>query len=225
MAAGDRHDRWVIIENLGDNMRSPISAILAFLVGAVVLAGYFTASPILNSIRTPLLDWAVTLAGVAGLIAIANLVFGVHLKRIRSKAANSGFSFVLIIAFSITFVAGLFLGPSHPEYQKVVTGIQVPIEASLMGLLAITLAYSSLKFLQRQHNWMGFVFFIAVLFFLVINSGLLSFSTDIPILRDIVSGAHQLPVGGARGILLGVALGSLATGIRIMIGADRPYNN
>lgn len=206
-------------------MRSPIAAILAFLVGAVVLAGYFTPSPLLHSIRTPLLDCAVTLAGVAGLIAIANLVFGVHWKRIRTRASGSSFSIVLIIAFVLTFVAGLFLGPSHPEYQKVVTGIQVPIEASLMAMLGITLAYSSLKFLQRQRNWMGFVFFISVLFFLILNSGLLSFSTDIPILRDLVSGAHQLPVGGARGILLGVALGSLATGIRILIGADRPYNN
>jgi len=29
--------------------------------------------------------------------------------------------------------------------------------------------------------------------------------------------------GGARGILLGVALGTLTTGLRILFGADRPY--
>ena len=28
---------------------------------------------------------------------------------------------------------------------------------------------------------------------------------------------------GARGILLGVALGTLLTGLRVLIGADRPY--
>lgn len=206
-------------------MRSPISAILAFIVGAVVLAGYFTDSTLLHSIRTPLLDWSVTLAGVAGLIAIFNLVFGVHWKRIRSGASGRGFSIVILIAFVITFVAGLFLGPSNPGYQQVVTGIQKPIEASLMAILAIVLAYSSLKILQRQRGWTGFIFFVSVIFFLILNSGLLSFTTDIPILREIVSGAHQLPVGGARGFLLGVALGSLATGIRILIGADRPYNN
>jgi hypothetical protein len=30
-------------------------------------------------------------------------------------------------------------------------------------------------------------------------------------------------MAGARGILLGVALGTVATGLRILIGADRPY--
>ena len=33
-----------------------------------------------------------------------------------------------------------------------------------------------------------------------------------------------LPVAGARGILLGIALGSLTAGLRILMGADRPYS-
>jgi hypothetical protein len=39
-----------------------------------------------------------------------------------------------------------------------------------------------------------------------------------------LSALNSLPVAGARGILLGVALGSLTTGLRILIGADRPYS-
>jgi hypothetical protein len=34
----------------------------------------------------------------------------------------------------------------------------------------------------------------------------------------------QIPaVAGARGVLLGVALGAIATGLRILMGVDRPY--
>jgi hypothetical protein len=33
-----------------------------------------------------------------------------------------------------------------------------------------------------------------------------------------------LPVAGGRGILLGIALGSLMAGLRILFGADRPYS-
>jgi hypothetical protein len=32
-----------------------------------------------------------------------------------------------------------------------------------------------------------------------------------------------LALGGARGILIGVALGTLTTGLRVLFGADRPY--
>jgi hypothetical protein len=206
-------------------MKSPIAAFIGFLVGAIVLAGYFTNSPLLASIRYPILDWTVILAGVAGLIAILNLVFGVHMKRIRDKAPRQAFSYILILSFVVVLIVGILAGPTHPVVQKTVTNIQVPVETSLMAVLAITLAYASLRFLQRQRNWMGITFFIATLFFLLINSGVFSFSADLPVLRTIVSAAHQLPVAGARGILLGIALGSLATGIRILIGADRPYNN
>ena len=205
-------------------MKSPIAAFVGFVTGVIVLAGYFSSSPALAAIRTPLLDWTVILAGVAGLIALFNLVFGVHLKRIRDKAPHQAFSYVLILSFFVVLVLGILVGPNHPTVQKVVTQIQVPVEASLMAVLAITLAYASLRFLQRQRDWMGITFFIATLFFLIVNSGVLSFSADIPLLRSVVSMAHQLPVAGARGILLGIALGSLATGIRILIGADRPYN-
>ena len=72
---------------------------------------------------------------------------------------------------------------------------------------------------------MGFVFFIAVILFLVINSGIFSLFTDVPILRALVSSLSQAPLAGARGILIGVALGTLLTGIRILIGSDRPYNS
>jgi hypothetical protein len=35
--------------------------------------------------------------------------------------------------------------------------------------------------------------------------------------------AQVLAAAGARGILLGVALGTLTTGLRILFGVDRPY--
>jgi hypothetical protein len=70
---------------------------------------------------------------------------------------------------------------------------------------------------------MGFCFFIAVIIFLLLNSGVLSFLSGIPPLQELVSGVSQVPIAGARGILIGVALGSLLTGIRIWLGSDRPY--
>jgi prolyl-tRNA editing enzyme YbaK/EbsC (Cys-tRNA(Pro) deacylase) len=53
----------------------------------------------------------------------------------------------------------------------------------------------------------------------------LPFIGTIPVLSDTVRlfFAQVLAAAGARGILLGVALGTLTTGIRILFGADRPY--
>ncbi|MDP3684456.1 MAG: hypothetical protein Q8S01_11035 [Ignavibacteria bacterium] len=205
-------------------MKSPLSVLVAILSGLLVLAGYFFPVPGLIAMRTRMLDWAVTLAGIAGLIAIANLIIGVHLKRLREAGSKRFFSIVVLISFLVVSGVGFYLGPADANYQKVVTAIQTPIETSLMALLAITLTFSSLKMLQRQRNWMGLVFFLSVILFLVINSGVLAFSAEIPVLQDLLSGFHQIPAAGARGILLGIALGSLAAGVRILIGSDKPYS-
>jgi hypothetical protein len=44
---------------------------------------------------------------------------------------------------------------------------------------------------------------------------------QLPVIRDWVLDVPAL--AGARGILLGVALGTVATGLRVLLGLDRPY--
>jgi hypothetical protein len=206
-------------------MKSPFALIVAIGTGIVILLGYFIPNPALTEIRTPMLNWAVILSGVAGLVAIIHLVFKIHWEKVKMEGLSQWFSLVVVVSFLLTLVAGLFLEPTNPTFQKVVTFIQTPIESTLLAILAVTLSFSSLKLLQRQRNWMGIIFFTTVITFLVINSGLLSFTDRIPVLRDFLSALQMIPSAGARGIVLGVALGSLATGIRILIGSDRPYSN
>ena len=201
-----------------------VNLIIAIAAGLIVLLGYFFPRTGLEDVRTPLLGWAVTLSGVAGLVAILNLVFGIHWKRVHENHPRKSYSAVLIAAFLLTVAAGIYLDPASDGFQKIVTRVQVPIESSLMAILAVTLVYASLKILQRHRNWMGFIFFLSVVLFLVLNSGVLAFTSEIPVLRDLLSAFHRAPIAGARGMLLGIALGSLATGIRILIGSDKPYN-
>ena len=201
-----------------------VNILVAVVCGLIVLLGYFIPSPWLQSIRSPLLNWAVIMSGVAGLVAILNLVFKVHWKRLRSANTSKVYSFIIFLGFFGTLLAGILLGPANAGFQQAVIAIQVPVQTSLTAILAITLSYSSIKILQRHRNWMGLVFFLSVIVFLVLNSGVLAGFTTIPILRDFLSGLHQVPVAGARGILLGIALGSLTTGLRVLIGSDHPYN-
>jgi hypothetical protein len=129
-----------------------------------------------------------------------------------------------LVAFLATLAAGLWFGPADPLIQQIILSIQVPVEASLMAALAITLVVAGLRLLQRR-RWDGLavLFAISVVLFLVIGSGLLA-GINLPLLRDISAFIDRLPAAGARGILIGIALGSLTTGLRILMGADRPYS-
>jgi uncharacterized membrane protein len=47
--------------------------------------------------------------------------------------------------------------------------------------------------------------------------------SEFPVIKDWILNVPTL--AGIRGILLGVALGTIATGLRILIGADRSYTD
>jgi hypothetical protein len=204
-------------------MRAPFATAIAIAVGLIVLVGYFIQIPLLLDIRTILLGWAVTVAGVAGLIGIINLIM-VHWRRFTAPRGRDFYSALVIILFLVTFGAGLVLGPGDPIFQKFILSIQVPLESSLIAVLAVSLVYASLRFLHKRNGVTALVFIISVLIFLVVSAGLLSSIPNMPLIGRLLTFLNQLPIAGARGILIGIALGSLATGLRILMGADRPYS-
>ena len=205
-------------------MRAPVTTAVAIAIGLIILLGYFVPVPPLQAIRVILLGWSVTLAGVLLLIGGLNLI-GVYWRRfMRGKPADY-YSPYLIAAFLITLAAGLWLGPGSSQFQRVVSAIQAPIEASLLGGLAISLSIASLRLLRTRKNLMMIVFTFSVALFLLMGSGFLSgLSESIPLFDSLLAALNRLPLAGIRGILLGVALGSLVTGLRILLGVDRPYS-
>ncbi len=203
-------------------MRSPIATAVAIAVGLVILLGYFIPIPLLQQIRYFLLDWGVILFGIATLIGIINLV-SVHWRKMTAPRSRDFYSPILILAFLLTLGAGLVLTPSNPQFQHVVTSIQAPAEISLLALLAISLAYASLRLLSRRRGVMSIVFVVSVIVFLLLGAGIPSFTNNTAA-AGFTGFLSRLPLAGARGILLGVALGSVTTGIRILLGADRPYS-
>jgi hypothetical protein len=204
-------------------MRAPLSTAIAIGAGIITLLGLFIPVEPITSLRGRLIEWAVLLAGVAGLVAIVHLL-SVHWRKMTARRNKNIPSAFLLIAFALTFAAGMVLKPGHPSMQKIVTHIQVPIEASLMGVLAVTLTVAAIRLFQRRSGWMSFLFAVSAFVFLIIGSGLLSSSANIPVLKDILAAVNALPVAGSRGILIGIALGSLTTGLRVLLGTDRPYS-
>lgn len=203
-------------------MRSPISTAIAIASGVVVLLGYFVPNDYLTPIRSTFIDWAVIISGLAGIIAIINLV-RINWKKLSSVQNRDYYSAILLAGFFLTLAAGLILGPADKGFQNIVIYVQTPIEVSLMGVLAITLTYAAVRLFRRRKGWMAVVFMISAVVFLVILSGILSIGGQIPLVKNLLAAVNMLPIAGARGILLGIALGSLTTGLRVLLAADRPY--
>lgn len=204
-------------------MRSPFATAVAIGIGLVILIAYFVPIPLLSLLQSTLLGWAVIVSAVAGLVSITSLVLN-HVRKITNKNNRDRYSLLMLAGFVATMAIGLWFGPADPLMNRIVQSIIVPIEISLIAALALALGYASLRLLRRQrHDALSVFFVISAVVFLVISGGFLS-GLNLPLVGQIAAWIDRLPVAGARGILLGVALGSLTTGLRILMGADRPYS-
>lgn len=202
-------------------MRAPVSTAIAIAVGLIVLLGYFLPVDQITTLRVILLDWGVILAAVALLIGIGNLIY-VHQQKVAQAQASSVYSMVLLVALVLTLAVVGWFGPTHSNSMWIFNYIQVPIESSLLAILAVLLAYALARLLRRRTDPFSLVFVATTVIILISTAPLLG--VEMPGLGDLRAWITQVPaVAGARGILLGIALGIIATGIRILIGADRPY--
>jgi len=209
------------------NLKSPVSTAVAIGVGIIVLTGYFIPSFI--NIRFILLRAGLVLAAVALLVGIINLIT-VHIKKLGADSENSGYSLILVIALLATLIIGIIdmvqtYLVGKPNFQMtswIFTNIQLPIETSLLAVTAVSLTYAAASILRKRTDLFSIVFFLVVLLVL-----LGSFSippATLPFLHGIRDWILRVPaLGGARGLLLGIALGTITTGIRVLIGTDRPY--
>jgi hypothetical protein len=199
------------------------SAIVAMIAGVLVLLGYFIPVEPFLSLRNMLVQWAVILAAFGLLVGVINLAKA-HWLKVRARQPGSGYSVLLLISLLVTFVIVVFFGPTGGPSMWIFNKIQVPIESSLAALLAIVLAYACIRLLSLRPTAASIVFVITVLFVLIGTAPVL-LGAEIPQLSWLRNFIIQIPaVAGARGILLGVALGTIATGVRILMGVDRPYS-
>lgn len=193
---------------------------IVILSGIIILAGYFVASPPFQQVRSILLDIAITLAGIATLVGVINLIT-VHSQKVRDEKPDWFNSVVLIVAFGGTTVFGLLFKPSHPIFTQLVASIQFPVEASLLALLSITLAAAMVRAIRPGMNKASLLFIAAVLVFIWAATGFIPFQSS-KMMQSVASFLNTLQIGGARGMLLGIGLGALTTGLRVLIGKDIP---
>jgi hypothetical protein len=196
------------------------ATVLAIAAGLIVLVGYFYPIQPLLQLRLLLSSWAIIIAGMAVLVGLFNLV-AVHMEKIRAGQKDAVYSGVLVLSLVLTFGLGFIFGPENTLMLAVVDAIVVPVEASLMAILAVTLIYASFRLLGRRMEVMSIVFLVVAVLFLI--AVMPTPAGQIPGGELLTNFIGMFSQGGARGLLLGIALGALLTGLRVIFGVDRPY--
>jgi hypothetical protein len=203
-------------------MKSPLLTASTIAIAVIVILGTLVPAEPLVTLKIVLLDWAITVGAVAAFIAILNLV-SVHGRNVLTEEKKNFYSLFFLISFIAVFTLGLFLGASHPFFKSLSNSIIVSVETSLLALLAFSLAIACFRLFKQKHNALGLVFGLSTVVFLITLSGVFSNALNSGLFNQLTNFINQIPIAGIRGIVIGISLGTIATGIRVLIGVDRPY--
>jgi len=202
-------------------VKKPLPILVAVLTAVFILAALILR-PQLNGWLDVVLNWAVVTASAALLVAVATLLL-THLRAILRGQRGFIYSIILISAFLVSFIGALVLGLENSAYLRWVAAVQLPLETSLLGLAALVMTGAALQiFRSRGWSLLTISFGISALVFLVISLGLLQ-ALNIPLLSTVIAYLQRLPLIGARGLLIGIGIGALLTGLRVLFGLERSW--
>ena len=205
------------------NLKQSISVFIAVFFGLVTLiALLFNVS----GISTVILGWASFLAAIALILGVLNLL-AVHLTRLFGE--RNLYSGVLVLGMLAVFAAAVLDGLTGTDNVGLLfTWVQAPLEAALASMLAIFLLLSGVQLLKRQRTGWAFLFGLTATVVLLgqalLASRLLPAGLRQPV-NQVVEFIQTIVVtSGIRGLLIGVALGTLLLSLRLLVGVERPYN-
>ncbi len=197
---------------------------LAVFIGLLTLVGLVLPLPQLNTL---LLSWTAFLLSVALLVGVLNLFF-VHTRRLlRQRNLYSGIlmgSMLAVFGLAVTDALSITSGGVNTVFNQ----IQFPLEAALASLMSFFLLMSGFQLLKRQRNGWSWLFILTAILLLTINI-LVSLALIPEPIRQIGNQISRLlhdvvATAGMRGLLIGIALGTVMLSIRLLLGMERPYN-
>jgi len=215
-----------------------ILTVITLSTGIVVLFSFVLDNPVLHAVRALFVEWTVIVVAFALLLGVFN-VLRTHARRIQG-GKGAVYSIVLVVSFLVVFVPGIlsaeqlpaglsdllgaWVGPSGQIVTWVYQYVQRPLQATLFSLMAFFVFTAAWRAF-RVRSAASVVMLIAALVVLLgsIRLSLGGNWKQVTVFRNWVM---NVPVmAGSRGLLLGIALGTIVSGLRLLVGVDRPYSD
>jgi len=222
-------------------MKREIPILLTVVCGLLITWAFFSPAAVSQAVNAELLAWAVVFFSVAFLLGISNLV-RISLKQIASGHPDRSYKIVLLIVLFVYLGTGIaeiegWLAPlatgALDAAGNAVTSETVrrdwifnrvfqPLQSTMFSLLAFYIASAAFRAFRAR----------SLEAVLLLVAGAVVMLGQVP-LGDQITGGVAAPLmdflmrfvngGGQKAIIIGVALGTLATGLRIVLGIERSY--
>jgi len=221
-------------------MRREIPLFITFIIGVALVAAFFIPREPFPELDSEFSVWFDIIAVFAFLLGGGNLL-AVHVDRFTRKHPDRWFSVVTIAGFLLTLFIGLLKVGGDPGlkgnylapgtwFKFIYDSMFTPLSATMFSLLAFFVASASYRAFRAKTRE-ATILLVAAFIILVGRTPLGYYLTfwlpeplqflHIPTLSAWILAAPNL--AGQRAIMIGIALGIIATSLKLILGIERSY--
>lgn len=202
-------------------MKRALPLAICLIMGIMMVFQFFVPHPLSQQFNSIINQWVVVLSAFALVLGIGNLL-GHHIMIIKRKRTGWQYSIVTILSMFLMAIAGLFFGIDEKSlYQKIYLNVLSPLGATMFALLAYYMTSAAYRAFRARSLEAGLLLgaaFVVMIGFMPIGYFVY------PRLPDFAEWLMRIPnMASQRGILLGVAFGSVATALKIILGVERSW--
>jgi hypothetical protein len=202
-------------------MKRRIPLLICLFIGVAMVIQFLIPHPVSRDFGSTVNKWYIVLAAFALVLAIGNLIRH-HGNKIRKKNEGWPYSIVTLLSMCAMAFIGFAWGVAPDSlYQTIYLNVLAPLGATMFALLAYFMASAAYRAFRARS--LEATLLLAAAF--VVMIGFMPFGHYIsPRLPAFAEWVMRVPnMASQRGILFGVAFGSIATALKIILGIERSW--
>ncbi len=203
-------------------MRRTLPLAICLIMGIVMMVQFFVPHPISVGFYDLTTKWIRIVSAFALVLGVGSLIL-YHIDRLQRKRPGWAYSIVTLVALVVTVSIGLGWGvkPGAPLQEIIFKNILVPLNASMFAILAFYMASAAYRAFRARTKEAALLLIAAFLVML----GMVPVGAAIwGKLPEVAEWILSVPnMAAKRAILFGVALGAIATSLKVILGIERGW--
>ncbi len=198
-------------------MRTQGPIAVTMISGFVMLISFYFGA--LTGLEKTLYSWSVIVAGFAAILGIGNLT-RIYARKI-SRGQDTFLSATALAVMWGILLYGIFKGQQDAIYRQLFDAMYTPVGTTTMSLLAFFIASAAARAFRPRSVEASIMLVCSLITILGRAPAGALIWQGLPQAADWLQAVPSN--AGARGILLGAALGALSMSIRVMVGIERRH--